>query len=202
MKAIDENELIKDFSTLIRLPIPDLKLSIWHKAEELKQQFKKEIDEFQKLKEIIEPGKQGKVKEKHLKRIRFELRKKKTGWTVKPAIPDEVVKHITTMDLKPGIIKMQKFKLSDGRMIDLSFEIQAKDYFTGSISIKEKATKRETKKENPKQAKADNKTEDIKTLLTYLMNHEIFFDAINEEFKTKWKPIIDMGMIKNKVIEG
>ena len=94
---------------------------------------------------------------------------------------------------------MQKFKLSDGRTVDLSFERHIGEYFTGSEDYFTGSIIDETKQETPKQVRntenKTNKKDDMKTLLAYLLNHEFFFNAINEEFIEKWKPLIDNDML-------
>lgn len=202
MKAIDENELIEDFSNLIRLPIPDLRLAIWHKAEELKQQFKKDIDEFQKVKEIIEPGKPEKKKEepaKPVEQIGFELQKKKAVWKVKPVdIPKDIVKQIVNQNVALGYPNIRKFKIKDGRTLNVTFEKHTKDFYTGSIM--EKGTEKAKKKTPSKQArKADKRTEkkeDLEIFLTYLMTNETFYDWMIDEFFERLKPLIDRGIFK------
>ena len=198
-RKIDEKKLIEDFTYLIRLS-HDLKICLWHKVEELKLENQNKIENFQELENMVDPEKQDNTEKKvTVKQINFEIsREKRAKWTVKPVdIPQEVINHILAQDAEAGIIKMEKFKLPGGGIIDLSFERQTKDSFTCSI-IKKSTEK--AKKETPS---TRNKTEDLKSLLLYLLNHDIFFNTINEEFKEKWKPVLDSGFIKNEeVIEG
>ena len=199
----DENELIEAFTTLIRLPLPQLKTSLFHKAKELEHLYADELKEYRKIKRMIDPGKSEK-KEKTggpVKDVNFEIKKIKGHWTVSPVgIPREIVNHIISHNLNPGIIKMQKFKLQ-GKMVGLSFEKQSRGCYTGSIT--EKGSEKETKKETPsKQAKKADKTGDLEILLYYLLNNEFLFNVINDVFLEKWKPLIDQGIInKKKVIE-
>lgn len=201
---VDENELIETYTTLIRLPLKDLRVSLAHKAIELKHLFKDQIEEYLKIERLIDPkSKQEATEEKApVKQIKFEIRKKKAGWFVDPAdIPREIVNHISTMDLTPGIIRMQKFTLTNGRTISLSCEMQSRGCITGSV-INNGCENMTRQKKPSKQAQSTrNKTGDLKTLLSYLMNNEFLFNIINEAFLEKWKPLIDQGIINNKVIE-
>lgn len=200
--SIDENKLIEDFAMLIRLPLPELKRSLFHKAEELKHEYGHQLKKYRAIETMIDPDKKENTGE-HVKEIRFELLKKKSGWKVKPVgLPIEVVNHITTMKISPGIIKMQKFKLP-GRNIDLSFEKIDRDFIIGSLKEKIKEKTAKDKNSAPEQSrKTGDKTGDIKTLLTYLLNNEFLYNVINDDFLEKWKPLIDQGIINNKVIES
>jgi hypothetical protein len=196
MNYIDNEKLIEDVKMVMK--IPELRTALYHKVEEYKISHKKRIEEYREIEKMVDPEKKEKPGDP-VKEIRFEIRKKKAGWMVNPVdIPQEIVKHITTMDLTPGIIKMQKFKI-DGKNIDLSFEMQARDCFTGSI--KEKSIK--TKKENPsiQARKADNKTGDLKTFITYLMNNKTLCDWMVNEFFEHWKPLIDDDFITSELSE-
>jgi hypothetical protein len=188
MDYIDNEKLIEDIKTILK--IPELRAALFHKVEEYKRNNAKRIEECRELEEMVEPEKMEKTGEP-IKEIRFEISKKKVGWMVNPVdIPREVVKHITTMDLTPGIIKLQKFKLA-GRTIELSFEKQARDCFTGSII--EKSTQTAQKIPHAKQAKKAGKTEDLKTFITYLLNNEPFYNWVMNEFFDNWKPLIESG---------
>jgi hypothetical protein len=198
-RKIDEKKLIEDFTYLIKLS-HDLKICLWHKVEELKLENQNKINNFQELENMVDPEKTENTEKKGtIKQINFEIRREKRAkWMVKPVdIPQEVINHILAQDAKAGIIKMEKFKLPGGRIIDLSFERQTKDSFTCSI------IKKSTEKAKKQIPSTRNKTDDLKSLLKYLLNHDNFFNAINEEFQEKWKPVLDSGFIKNEeVIEG
>ena len=92
-------------------------------------------------------------------------------------------------------IKIQKFKLA-GRTIELSFEKQARDCFTGSII--EKSTQTAKKISAAKQAKKADKTEDLKTFITYLLNNEPLYNWMMNEFFDNWKPLIESGCFTNE----
>ena len=189
---VDENELIETFTTLIKLPLPQLKTSLFHKAKELEHIFADEIKEYRNIERMVDPEKKEKTEES-IKEINFEIEKIKGHWTVSPVdIPQEIVNHIISYNLNPGIIKMQKFKLH-GRDIDLSFEMQSRDYFTGSI--KEKTTKRIPSKQSKQCGKMTDKKEVIKTIIAYLLNNEDLFNWMANEFFESWKPLIDNGCI-------
>lgn len=196
MDYIDNQKLIEDVKMIMKMP--DLRAALYHKVEEYKSRNAKRIEEYRELENMVDPGKKEKTAEP-VKEIRFEIRKKKAGWMVNPVnIPLAVINHILAQDAKPGIIKMQKLKLH-GKMIDLSFEMHKKDYFTGLI--KEKKTEKETKQiiHSISQARnTDNKTGDLKTFITYLLNNETLHNWMMREFFGNWKPLIDNGCITNE----
>ena len=134
--------------------------------------------------------------------LNFELEKIKGEWTVFPLVHPDVINHILAhaQECEPGIIKMEKITI-DGDTFDLGFVKKNENFFTGQITRKcsEKVTK-QVKQETPsKQAiKTDNKTEDLKTLLIYLLDNEDFFDCMANEFFENWKPLIDKGCFPNE----
>jgi hypothetical protein len=198
----DENELIQAFTRLIKLPFPDLRSSLAHKALELEALFKDEIEEYREIESFVDPeSKQEKatgVKES-LKLLNFELEKIKDTWTVFPIVHPAVIDHILAhgQECEEGIIKMEKIAI-DGDMVDLGFVKKNENFFTCQIQKKypPKITK-PAKPETPsKQARSTaNKTEDLKTLLNYLLNHDDFFQYVYNEFRTNWKPLIDTGCL-------
>jgi hypothetical protein len=196
MDYIDNQKLIEDVKMIMK--ISDLRAALYHKVEEYKSRNAKRIEEYRELENMVDPEKKEKIGEP-VKEIRFEIRKKKAEWIVNPVdIPQAVINHILAQDAKPGIIKMQKLKLH-GKMIDLSFEMHKKDYFTGLI--KEKRSEKETKQIiHPiiQARSAGNKTGDLKTLITYLLNNEILYNWMMREFFGNWKPLIDKGCIINE----
>ena len=197
----DENELIKAFTTLIKLPLPDLRASLAHKALELEYRYKDDIEEYREIESLIHTeGKQekttgtGKGKES-VKRLNFELEKIKGNWTVFPIVHPDVINHILTheQECEPGIIKMGKINLN-GEMIDIGFAKKDENHFTGQII---KKCPEEKTKQAPKRArKSDNKTEDLKKFLTYLMTDETFCNCMIDEFFERLKPLIDRGIFK------
>jgi hypothetical protein len=192
-----DEKLIDDFRDCMR--IPGIKLSLFHKLEQLKIEFKDKIEEYREIEGIIDPEKKTGEKEESVKTIRFEIRKKKADWQVSPVdIPQEIVNHIISHDLNPGVIKMEKFKLAGGKVIDLSFELQSIGFITGSIS--EKCSEKKTRQKIPPSKarntdKKTDKTEDLKIFLAYLLNNENFCNWIMREFLGNWKPLIDKGCI-------
>jgi hypothetical protein len=205
---IDDETLFNDFKMLMK--IPEYRASLFHKVEELKGKDENgagKMQEFRELEKMVDPvdqEKETKKKDESSKPVNFEIEKVKRNWTVYPEdIPREIVNHIISHDLNPGEIKMEKFKLPGGKMIDLSYELQPRGCITGSIREKssEKKAKQKTTKPAPSTG-TGSKTEDLKILLTYLVNNEFLFNVINEEFLEKWKPLIDKGIINNEIIEG
>jgi len=198
----DENELIQAFTRLIKLPFPQLRAALAHKALELEHMFEDELEEYREIESFVDPGskkeKPTEVKET-LKLLNFELEKIKENWTVFPIIHPDVINHILehAQECEPGIINMHKITI-DGHTVDLGFVKKNENLFTGQLIKKcsEKMT-RQAKKESPsKQAlSTPNKTEDLKTLLNYLLNHDDFYQYVYKEFRTNWKPLIDTGCL-------
>jgi hypothetical protein len=86
----------------------------------------------------------------------------------------------------------------DGDTFDLGFVKRNENFFTGQITKKcsEKETKQAKQKTPSKRTRSTaNKTEDLKTLLNYLLNHADFFQYVYNEFRTNWKPLIDTGCL-------
>ena len=197
MDYIDNQKLIEDVEMLMR--IPELRAALYHKVEEYKNNHAKRLEEYQEIENMVDPGKKEKTGEPTAE-IRFEIRKNETGWVVNPVdFPRDIVKHITSMNLTPGIIKMQKFKISNGRMIDLSFEMQTRNCFTGSII--EKKIESPGKEIPAKQVRAADSTDNLKTFITYLLNNKTLYNWMMSEFFGNWKPLIDSGCIKTKTTE-
>jgi hypothetical protein len=202
-KAIDNNKMVEDFRILITIPY--VKVSMYHRIEELKGVNAKEYKQYRELEKMVDPGspeketgKKETKEESYKQQVNFEIEKVKRRWTVYPAIPKKILNHIISHsnDLKPGIIKMQKFKLPGGKMIDLSFELQQNGCITGSIVEK---SFRKAKKESPSNSiqagGTGSKTEVLKTVIAYLKYNETFSDWLINEFFERWKPVIDKGFI-------
>jgi len=200
----DENELLQAFTKLIKLPLPDLRASLAHKAIELEHLFKDEIEEYREIESFVDPeSKQEKTTEavkESVKLLYFELEKIKGDWTVFPLVHPAVIDHILAhgQECGEGIIKMEKITI-DGDMVDLGFVKKNENFFTCQIQKKypQKITK-QAKPETPsKQARSTaNKTEDLKIFLSYLMNDETFCDWMIDEFFERLKPLIDRGIFK------
>jgi len=202
---IDDKTLIEDFKMVIKNP--HIRLSMYHRIEELKEMHVKDFDEYRELKNIVDPEKEKppkkEKKEESVKQINFGIEKVKKRWTVYPDIPHEVeiVDHIVASDLEPGVIKMEKFKLPGGKMIDLSFEMKSPSLYTGSIMEKCSENEKKTKQKTTKSAKSTgtgSKIEDLKTVIAYLKYNETFSDWLITEFFERWKPVIDKGFILNE----
>ncbi len=199
----DENELIQAFTRLIKLPFPDLRAALAHKALELEHRFEDELEEYREIESLVDPeSKQEKPTEtvkESVKMLNFELEKIKEEWTVFPLVHPEVINHILAhaQEYEPGIINMHKITI-EGHKVDLGFVKKNENFFTGQLIKKcsEKMT-RQAKQESPsKQAPSTpNKTEDLKTLLNYLLNHDDFYQYVYNEFRTNWKPLIDIGCL-------
>lgn len=200
MVYIDNAEIIEDIKRL--LEIPYLNGILFHLLEELKLKYNNKIEEHKDLVTTIDPieitpGE----KENPEKKVNFILSKKESGWKISPVnkIPPKVIEHIINLDVLPGEVYMESFKLEDNRKIDLTLERHSFNYYTGSIKAGthpiEKNQAR-NKRINP----GSEKTVELKILLNYLLNHEVFYEYVNRIFKSKWKPYLDKQVIKN--IEG
>jgi len=212
----NEKELIEDFIMLIRSPLPHMKMVLFHKIEQLKHEFKEELQEYRDIVSMVEnPGiKKG---EEYQRRVPFELKKTKSGWSVSIPdtdegdtdflIPTELLHRIIAKNIEPGLIYMEKIDLN-GRLLYLSVEKQSEHHYTGTIAENNNDNQCEISasgqwekvKTNNEGAlhnryKEDMETVDLKTLLYYLMNHESFYNHMIKEFAVKWKPILDNRLI-------
>jgi hypothetical protein len=198
---IDDESLLTDIKMIMK--IPELRAALFHRIEEYKDTHAGTIQKFRELKEMIEPEKKEKEQPKEsLKQINFEVKKKEKrgGWTVNPAIPQEIVNHIIHIishGLDLGIIKMEKFTLTDGRIIGLSFEMKSRGLIIGSIVEKETKQKT-TKPASPGSTGSKGSKEDkLKTMIGYLVDNENFSNWLINEFFEYWKPLIDDGFISS-----
>jgi len=198
----NENELIEAFTRLIKLPLPELRDSLAHKALELEYMFKDDIEDYRELENMVDPGsKQEKptgTGKKSVKRLDFELEKIKGDWKSSPLVHPDVVNHILAheQEFEPGVIKMKKIKLQ-GKTIDLFFEMKSPGFIVGSI-IKKCSQKKTKRKITKPELSTGNKTGDLKTFLAYLMNDEMFCNWMIIEFYERLKPLIDKGFFKRK----
>lgn len=196
---IDDQQLRNDIEIIMKMPV--FKASLFHKVQELmKGKDAGKIQEYQELEKIVDPGKKKEKKEESVKQINFEIKKVKRRWTVYPVdITQEIVNHIISFDLNPGVIKMGKFKLPGGKMIDLSFEMKSPSLYTGSIRDKCSENEKKTKQKTPKPA--CSKKDKLKTVIAYLVENETFSDWMINEFFEYWKPLIDDGFITSELSE-
>jgi hypothetical protein len=190
-------------------------MSLFHTMEQLKHEFKSKIEAYREIEMVIDPENEQDNTKVSVKEMEFVVEKVDQNWIISipgnpddiKIIPPEILEHITCSNVKPGGFQVIKnFTTKTGKIVNFSFEKQAGDYFTCLIAEKcsenEKGTKQEIpSKEGRNTEKKADKKEDLKTLLNYLSNHEIFFNTINEQFIEKWKPILDKGLIAN-TIEG
>jgi len=201
---IDEEIMRNDIEMIMRFP--PFKAALFHWVEELKSKDKYgtgKIQEFRELESLVDPvpgeKETGKKKTKNVplkQQINFEIEKIKRRWTVHPDIPQEILDHIISHDdLKPGVIKMEKFRLH-GQMIDLSFELQEEGFISGSIREKCSENEKKTKQKTTKSAKSTgtgSKKDKLKTVIAYMVENESFSEWLINEFFGKWKNAIDNG---------
>ncbi len=199
----DDETLINDFKMVIKNP--HLRLAMFHRIEEFKEMHVKDFDEYRELKNIVDPENEKtpkkEKKEESVKQINFEIEKIKGAWTCYPDIPREILNHIISQDdFKPGVIKMEKFKLPGGKMIDLSFELQPRGCITGSIREKCSEKEKDTQKcaKPAKSTGTGSKIEYLKTVISYLKYNETFSDWLINEFFERWKPVIDKAFSINE----
>lgn len=197
----NENELIQTFTRLIKLPLPELRASLAHKALELEYMFKDDMEDYRELENMVDPGskqeKPTETEKKSLKRLDFELEKIKGDWKSSPLVHPDVVNHILAHEqvCEPGVIKMKKIKLH-GKTIDLSFEMKSPGFIVGSIIKKcsQKKVKQKTTSTPSLSTGKDSEKDKLKTVIAYLLENETFSDWLINEFFSKWKTVIDNGL--------
>ena len=145
---IDDEILLSDIKMLMKIPVS--RIALFHRVKEFMGIFAKSIKDYRELEKVVDPemvDREKETDESH-KQINFEIEKIKGNWTFYPPIPQEIVNHIISHDLSPGVIRMEKFKLTGGKVIDLSFEMQSKRIITGSI--RDKCSEKKTKQDKQK----------------------------------------------------
>jgi hypothetical protein len=204
----DENELLQAFTRLIKLPLPDLRASLAHKAIELEHLFKDEIEEYREIESFVDrESKQEKPTEavkESVKLLNFELEKIKDTWTVFPIVHPAVIDHILAhaQECEEGIIKMEKITI-DGDTVDLGFVKKNENFFTCQIQKKYpgKSTKQAKQETTSKTPIINSKTADLMTFILYLKDNKTLFERMLNEFFEYWKPLIDDGLITDKLSE-
>jgi hypothetical protein len=207
MDYIKEDKVIEDVKKL--LAIPKVNGVLFHALQEMKYKYKHEIKQYKELENTIDQKEnQTDEKKSAVKKVEFELEKKGKNWKVKPVneIPEYVIDHIINLDIDTGGSHIERIKLEEGKMIDLVVSKHSNNHFTGSIKEKiipviEKHHER-YQEENKMPAMGWEKKEELKTILKYLLNYEIFYDFLRSLFRTKWKNYLDSQIFKNNDKEG
>jgi hypothetical protein len=203
-----DEKLIDDFKKIIR--IHHLKMYLFHQMEGLKHEFKDKIEAYQEIERVIEPESKQENTKESVKEMEFLIEKENKNWIISrpgnPAdiqiIPPEILTQITSSNVEPGIRGMvNNFKTKNGKIVNFTFERWREDCFTCSIIDKcsENETK-QAKEETPSKQAGDtpDKKDNLRKILTYLLEFEPFYNSINEQFREQWKPLIDDGFIKRK----
>ena len=191
MSYIDEEEVIDDVKRI--LAMPPLDSILFHSIEEIKMKYLHEMELYKELEKNIEQqGNKNKKLKNPVEKVDFELKKIKNKWTVKPGnqISVEVINHIISMDIYPGEMHMGKYKLEDGRRIELAVSKHSDNHYTGSIKVKinEKHEKKyiEIQREEPKKTVISTKRkQEITSILKNLLTNENFFEFVYDLLKHK-----------------
>ncbi|NIM11046.1 MAG: hypothetical protein GTO45_03590 [Candidatus Aminicenantes bacterium] len=182
---IDSQDLLDRIAVLLKLPIEDLKWAIFHKVRELEDMFKAEIDQYRRIKNMIEPGKDTAVVET----IPFKLTREGKKWVPSVRIPGEIVDYIAK-NAKSGIISMMPKIEIDGKTVDISCENTGNE-ITGTIT--EKVKEEVPRIPTPNGTPVKYGMEDLKMFLNYMVENKRFFHTTLDVFYRKWKPSIDRG---------
>jgi len=209
MDYIKEDRVIEDVKKL--LAIPKVNGVLFHALEEMKYKYQHEIKDYNELESTIDQEENQTDETKTaVKQVEFELWKKRTGWKVKPAdkIPAYVIEHIINLDIHTGESHMEGIKIKKGKMINLVVSKHSNNHYTGSIKekispvIEKHPEKRQYHEVDKMPSIGREKKEELKTILKYLLNHEIFYDFVRRLFSTKWKSYLDQEIFKISDKEG
>jgi hypothetical protein len=186
MCEIEKGKLLKELEVLMM--IPNFKISIYHKIEELKGIMSEDIDRFKQVLRMLED-----VESIDLtKGISFTLEKRDKQWTPSiPGIPGKIIDFFINYNAIPGEINMLKNVEIDRRRYTINFEKTEK----GIINV---LSLRGDRQERKKPAASPDKEMMgyVKLLFQYILNNESLCESIISEFLSKWKPLADRGCIQ------
>lgn len=198
MDYINEEKIIEEVKKL--MAIPKVNGVMFHWLEEMKIKFQHEIKQYNELENIIEQREnQTDEKNNSLKTVEFELVKERKRCNVIPEneVPGYIIDHIINLDIDTGQSHMERFNHEKGKSIDLVVTRHFTNYYTGSIKETITTSIEKHPGKNQHQHLDDiiplgwEKKEEIKTILKYLLTHEIFYDFVRKVFRGKWKSYLD-----------
>jgi hypothetical protein len=186
MIDVDKNQLLKEIEDLIN--IPNLRLSIFHKVEELKDIYREDIDDYKQVTAMIEPEKDKMKAPKSFDGHSFEIFRRGKRWKPSIDIPQVIIDFIVNSDIKPGISKMdRRFKFQGLKgQYTLTFEKKDDGHFTGTIQTEKDATAPPGGHLKVRQP-APHKN-DFKEFLFYLTTNKVLYEHVMSQFRLKWKP--------------
>jgi len=202
MDYIKEDQIIKDVKKLLAIPM--VNGVVFHWLEEMKYKFHHEIKQYKELENIIDQ-KENQTGEKKtaVKTVEFELVKKRKTWKGIPGnkIPAYIIDHILNLDIDTVQSHMERINIEKDKSIDLVVTKHSNNYYSGSI--KETITTSIEKQPGEPQHQHLNappleweKKQEIKTILSYLLKHEIFYDFVRTLFRVKWKSYLDRKILQ------
>lgn len=199
-ESVSIEEMIEDL--ILVSNSQDFKMSLFFKIKELKAYYVKQKANVRKIKNVIEPRETTQTV-----RIDFKMHKTKSGWIIdNDGLPRELIEYILA-NSKPGgggVIEMHPVKLKSGREITLSFQKETELIYTGFFTEKiRKVGETVTRKNQYSKSSLSiptGKKQFLETVLIYLDECEEFYNAISDMFFQKWKPAIDSGIFRKKVI--
>lgn len=203
MDYINKENVIKDVKKL--LAIPKVNGVLFHAIEEMKYLYHYEIKQYKELESTIDQKEDQTIETKsRVKQVEFELEKKRKTWTGIPVneIPGYVIDHIINLDIDMGQSHMERIKIEEGNTIDLVVTKHSNNYFTGSIKetitpvIEKQPGTHRRQQEDKMPAMGWEKKEEIKTILNYLLQYEIFYNFIRRLFRGKWKSYLDRKILQ------
>jgi hypothetical protein len=109
---------------------------------------------------------------------------------------------------------MERIKIEEGKTIDLVVTKHSNNYYTGSIKetitpvIEKHPGEHRCQQGDKTQTMGWEKKEELKTILNYLLKHEIFYNFVRRLFRGKWKSYLDNEIFeinhndKEEIISG
>jgi hypothetical protein len=118
MCEIKKEKLLKELEVLMM--IPNFKISIYHKIEELKGILREDIDRFKEILSMLEE-----VEPIDLTRERkFTIEKRDGQWTPSiPGIPEKIINFVVEYNPRPGEISMLKNVEIDRNRYTINFDL-------------------------------------------------------------------------------
>lgn len=203
MDYINEEKVIEEVKKLLAIPM--VNGVVFHWLEEMKYKFNHEIKQYKELENIIDQKEtQADEKKPTLKTVEFELMKESNSWKVIPGnkIPAYIIDHIINLDIDTGQSHIERINIEKGKSIDLVVTKNSNNYYNGAIkeiittSIEKKPGKHQNQQLNNIPPLEWEKKQEIKTILNYLLKHEIFYDFVRALFRGKWKSYLDGEIIQ------
>jgi len=197
---IDRERFLNEISDL--MVVPDFGNALFHKVQELKNIYDKNIKYYQKIGIIPAekedaPGFDGQP---------FEITRKGKQWQPSIEIPQQIVHYLVNSEIEPGLVKMDrgvKFPGLPGKYT-ISFEKKNSRRITGTIQVEKdrKETAAPGGHLQVLQGAAAPQKDNLKEFLFYLTASEELYNHVMSEFRLIWKPAVDSRFFNGNITAG